>query len=124
MAVPEQRFEALGKTWRFALDFYAICSLEELYDLAFIQIMLSFLPELALKDLSEEQVLQARSTSRMTDLRKLMSAGLSSHHPEATVRDVCAIVDELGVVKVGEMLKRALAGSMGGAGTGTENPPT
>jgi hypothetical protein len=66
--------------------------------------------------------MRAQISARMTDLRALLVAGLSEHHPDITKLTAAQIVDDYGVAKLGDLLKLAATASMGGS-EGTENPP-
>jgi hypothetical protein len=123
MPAPTRSFEAIGTRWTFSFGFHAICSLEEEYDQPIALVLLRYFPSLTADEVLDEQsVMRAQMSARMTDLRALLVAGLSEHHPDITKLTAAKIVDDYGVAKLGDLLKLAATTSMGGS-EGTENPP-
>lgn len=122
MAAPEIRFEALGKAWRFKFGFTALCALEEQFKQPTSAIMVRYFPSLLDSVLSEAEVAKLKLRTRLADLRELMIAALSEHHPEITRALVADIVDDIGIDAAGALLLRALRASQGGS-EGTARPP-
>jgi hypothetical protein len=121
MAVSETRFEALGQAWRFKFGFGAICSLEQMFDLPFAQVIERVLPNLSAADVDDpEKVAAAVSGIRMTDLRSVLIAGLGVDVTEETAAD---IMDELGFERVMGILSDAIATDVQGAKGGRGGPP-
>lgn len=124
MPAPSKAFEACGQRWTFSFGFHAICTLEEEYNQPIVLVLLRYFPTLSAEQVLDEQtLLRAQFSARMTDLRALLIAGLSEHHPDITKLIAAKIVDDYGVAKLGDLLKLVAATSMGG-GEGTANPPT
>jgi hypothetical protein len=122
MAVAEVKFDALGKRWSFRLGFGALCSLEEEFDLPFLQIVQRVFPDLTTSDLiNPEKLMGDVANVRLTDLRSVFLAGLEGDQPSTSTKDVEAIIDEIGLDEAGSLLRRAMTNDLGGGET-AENP--
>lgn len=123
MPAPEIPFEAAGQAWRFKFGFGALCTLEEEYDLPILEVLGRCFPEFVLgESFTPEALLTARTSIRVSDMRRVMIAGLRDHHPNVTEGMVNDILDDIGIDEAGSILQRAAVASMGGGET-TKNPP-
>jgi hypothetical protein len=123
MAGPDVRVEALGQAWTFRFGFAAWCAVEDQYDKPFMEVFARCFPEAAAGDLLDPTVLlQLKLNARISDMRAILYAGLVHHHEDITFRKVAEIVDDIGMGKVGELLKKSLTAGQGAGGKAPGNP--
>lgn len=86
--------------YRLALDFNALCDLEDSFP-----------------GLMQGEV----KVDKLKDIRRFFHAGLASHHPELTERDVGSIIHAMGLEAASEKLAEAMQAAFPEAKK-TENP--
>lgn len=93
--------DAGGKAVRLQFTANAICDFEDREKTGFVE----FLAKLDAEG--------ASGKVRLSDMRKLIWAGMIEHQPEATLRDAGAIIDALGgPMKATDVLRSAIAAAL------------
>jgi len=102
----EVSFEADGKTYKMHFSTNAICALEEALD----------------QDIGTLLDTMDGESPSMRVMRALFQAGLSDNHPQVTVYDAGAIIDEITLAKAGELISSAVEKSFLAAEAGSAKP--
>tara|TARA_B100000678_G_scaffold289501_1_gene300204 strand:+ start:362 stop:880 length:519 start_codon:yes stop_codon:yes gene_type:complete len=153
--IGEKTFDALGQRWTLFLGTAAQCAVEEQYEVGFFAVVEDALPQPNAAELQElagdgalmqaiaagdngalmtaferhpQVVARMMRRIRVSVLRDLAWHGLRSRHPDITLEQVAAIIDDLGQQQFGEIMGQAIQATQGqeagSDGAATKKPAT
>lgn len=117
-------FKIGTKKYRLFFGMRARKEVERHYDKPFFRAIQDAMPQLAPEDMDDKvKVAEASANIRLTDVAKLFEFAMLKHQPDTEEWDADDMIDQLGLVRVSELIGEALSASMIEEGKDTQNPP-